>query len=124
MEGWYYRLTLKDYEIYDCNCENKNEPVSFAFIISIEDPGIKSSDLRLACLQAIGPNDQYLVQSTKDDTKFWACEHSQSLGCTFETYCDDNSGASTESRLNPKLWKESVKSGFQITDDSSFQTPS
>ena len=87
MEGWYYRLTLKDYEIEidgDNNNDNSNgttaklPALSFAFIISIEDAGIKSSDLRLACLQAIGPNDQYLIQATKDDTAFWASKQTQS----------------------------------------------
>jgi len=129
MEGWYYRLTLKDYEI-DNNKNNNNKdetkhkPVSFAIIISIEDPGIKSSALRLACLQAIGPNDQYLVQSSKDDTKFWASKRSQSLGCAFEEYSHDHDNCNTVSRLNVVEWKESVKSGFQITDDSQFRTES
>lgn len=94
MEGWYYRLTLKDYRLTkdgSNNIINGPKPVSFAFIISIEDPGIKSSELRLACLQAIGPNNQYLVQATKDDTKFWAARQNQSLGCTFQVYdCDRN----------------------------------
>eukprot|EP00536_Pseudo-nitzschia_multiseries_P005209 jgi/Psemu1/238333/estExt_Genewise1.C_950041 len=130
MEGWYYRLTLKDYEIDNNNNNNddddddndnnqtKHKSVSFAFIISIEDPGIKSSDLRLACLQAIGPNDQYLIQSTKDDTKFWGSKESQSLGCTFEEYSHDSDNSNTEPRLDPVEWKKLVKSGFQITDDS------
>ena len=125
MEGWYYRLTLKNYEIDGCS---NNTPVSFAFIISIEDPGIASSDLRLACLQAIGPDDQYLVQSTKDDTKFWASKKSQSLGCTFEENCNSSStdGNSAVCRsiiteLDPDVWKESVRSGFQILDDSTLR---
>ncbi|VEU40685.1 unnamed protein product [Pseudo-nitzschia multistriata] len=126
MEGWYYRLTLKEYDIDDCNIKGKSETnaVSFAIIISIEDPGIKSSNLRLACLQAIGPNDQYLVQSTKDDTKFWASKKSQSLGCTFNEHDNNNNTAHPKSRLDPDVWKETVKSGFQITDDSSFRTAS
>ncbi len=127
MEGWYYRLTLKDFEIEGCdNNENGSgsdykKAVSFAFIISIEDPGIASSDLRLACLQAIGPDDQYLVQSTKDDTKFWASKESQSLGCTFEEYIHINSSSVCKNtgELDPNLWEESVRSGFQIIDGSS-----
>jgi len=67
MEGWYYRLTLKE------------ENVSFAFIISIEDPGL-SSDLRLACIQVVGPDDTYLVQADRDDSKFWARKNQQALG--------------------------------------------
>jgi hypothetical protein len=138
MEGWYYRLTLKDYEIEidgDNNNDNSNgttaklPALSFAFIISIEDAGIKSSDLRLACLQAIGPNDQYLIQATKDDTAFWASKQTQSLGCTFEKYDDyENNNNEFETnnvnndkittRLDPNIWKESVRSGFQIIDDS------
>jgi hypothetical protein len=134
MEGWYYRLTLKDYEIYDDNNNNNNNndnrgngtttklpALSFAFIISIEDAGIQSSDLRLACLQAIGPNDQYLVQATKDDTAFWASKQTQSLGCTFEKYDDYESSNDFETiitHLDPNVWKESVRSGFQIIDDT------
>lgn len=129
MEGWYYRLTLKNYEIDGCNSEScNNTSVSFAFIISVEDPGIVSSDLRLVCLQAIGPNDQYLVQSTKDDTKFWASKKSQSLGCTFEKHNkynnSDGSGIfcrSATTELDPNQWKECVRSGFQIIDDSSHK---
>jgi tocopherol cyclase len=125
MEGWYYRLTLKNYEI---DGFSNSKPVSFAFIISIEDPGIASSDLRLACLQAIGPNDQYLVQSTKDDTKFWASKKSQSLGCTFEENynynCSDGNSTvcrSTITELDADVWNESVRSGFQIIGDSSLR---
>jgi hypothetical protein len=134
MEGWYYRLTLKDYEIDDDDNNNNNDnrgndtttklpALSFAFIISIEDAGIQSSDLRLACFQAIGPNDQYLVQATKDDTAFWASKQTQSLGCTFEKYDDYESSNEFETittRLDPNVWKESVRSGFQIIDDTDF----
>jgi len=63
MEGWYYRLTLP------------KENVSFAFIFSIEDAGRKThlggKDLRLCGAQVMGPNDEYLVQTSPDDTKFW-----------------------------------------------------
>ena len=136
MEGWYYRLTLKDYEIDDDDEDNngndnsgngtttKLPALSFAFIISIEDAGIQSSDLRLACLQAIGPNDQYLVQATKDDTAFWASKQTQSLGCIFERYDDyessNNESETITTRLDPNIWKESVRSGFQIIDDTAF----
>jgi hypothetical protein len=73
MEGWYYRLTLVE------------QNVSFAFIVSIEDPGLSPpSDLRLACIQVVGPNDGYLVQADRDDSKFWAWRNQQALGCTFE----------------------------------------
>jgi hypothetical protein len=61
MEGWYYRLTLREH--YN---------VSFAFIFSIEDAGRSdNTDLTLCGAQVMGPNDEYLVQSTKEDTKFW-----------------------------------------------------
>ena len=122
MEGWYYRLTLKDYQIDGCTDSSSNKmPVSFAFIISIEDPGIASSDLKLACLQAIGPNDQYLVQSTKDDSRFWASKNTQSLGCTFEEEIDNtiDVGRSSPTEIDASLWNETVRSGFQIIDHSS-----
>ena len=116
-------MTLKDYETVGGENGDCKKPVSFAFIISIEDAGIASSDLKLACLQAIGPDDQYLVQSTKDDTRFWASKDVQSLGCTFEIY-NDNSTVyqNTATALDPEVWKESVRSGFQISDDSTVRT--
>lgn len=67
MEGWYYRLTIP-------------QVGSFAFIVSIEDPGSPSSNpLRLACIQVIGPNDTYLVQADTDVDKFWADQQEQRL---------------------------------------------
>ena len=75
-EGWYYRLTLPEY----------NE--SFVFIFSIEDAGRyikgKKSPLTLSCMQMLGPDDTYLVQSDDDDTKFWGWKDAQGYGCTFE----------------------------------------
>ena len=106
MEGWYYRLTLVE------------EQVSFAFIISIEDPGNNESDLKLACIQVVGPDDEYLVQADKDDTKFWAWKYQQGLGCTFEYIPDDDDGDVDKRQLTTALnieeWHQQVKSGFQI----------
>eukprot|EP00980_Cylindrotheca_fusiformis_P003126 scaffold721_cov131-Cylindrotheca_fusiformis.AAC.16 len=102
MEGWYYRLTLPE--------------ASFAFILSVEDPGTQS-DLKLACIQVVGPEDTYLVQADKDDTKFWAFQHQQALGCTFE-YCSSEEHVKKELRrrsaLSPEEWRENVQSGFQV----------
>jgi tocopherol cyclase len=101
-EGWYYRLTLPE------------ENVSFAFIISIEDPGTRS-DLKLACIQVVGPQDTYLVQADRDDTKFWAFQHQQALGCTFD-YTSEDMEEETKLRtvLSPEEWKKGVQSGFQV----------
>lgn len=101
-EGWYYRLTLPE------------ENVSFAFIISIEDPGIRNSDLKLACIQVIGPNNGYLVQADCDDTKFWAWKHQQALGYVFEYQPEASPLDSTTTVMNPEQWKSTVKSGFQV----------
>ena len=102
MEGWYYRLTLKE------------ENVSFAFIISIEDPDL-SSDLRLACIQVVGPEDTYLVQADKDDRKFWARKKQQALGCTFEFESDQTrQEMEFQTVMKAAEWKQKVKSGFQI----------
>ncbi len=100
-EGWYYRLTLPD------------ENISFAFIISIEDPGMKKSDLKLACIQVIGPSNGYLVQADRDDTKFWAWKHQQGLGYTFE-YKSDPPDDDCVTAMDPDEWRETVKSGFQV----------
>ena len=111
-EGWYYRLTLPDY----------NE--SFVFIFSIEDAGRcidgKKSPLTLACMQMLGPDDTYLVQSDEDDTKFWAWKHAQALGCSFEWKEDfvEDTGKSKDlsdiAALTPEEWRMAVQSGFQI----------
>ena len=111
-EGWYYRLTLPTY----------NE--SFVFIFSIEDAGRcidgNKSPLTLACMQMLGPNDTYLVQSDEDDTKFWAWKHAQALGCSFEWKEEfvKDTGKSEDLRdiaaLTPEEWRRAVQSGFQI----------
>jgi tocopherol cyclase len=114
MEGWYYRLTLP------------SERISFAFIVSIEDPGRSPpSELRLACVQVVGPKDGYLVQATKDDSKFWAWKHVQGLGCVFS--CQPKRSGGTQrvrpsvvsnqqhpTYLPPDELNEMVESGFQI----------
>jgi tocopherol cyclase len=113
MEGWYYRLTLPEHG------------VSFAFIISIEDPGrTPPSDLRLACIQVVGPDDGYLVQADRDDAKFWAWRHFQGLGCVFSYRSDPTieSGGSgsgnemlrTRTYLPPPELDQRVDSGFQV----------
>jgi len=110
-EGWYYRLTLPEI----------NE--SFVFIFSIEDPGRRKTrknkgekDLTLACMQIMGPNDTYLVQSDQDDTKFWAWKKSQGLGCTFQWNDDDNDDNDNKmiTAMTPHEWNTKVKSGFQV----------
>jgi tocopherol cyclase len=103
-EGWYYRLTLPE------------DQVSFAFIISIENPGHKPpSPLALVCLQIIGPNDEYLVQGDKNDTLFWAWQKQQGLGCIF-SYRDgvNIDGMRSKTALTKNYWDEVVESGFQI----------
>lgn len=109
-EGWYYRLTLPE------------EGVSFAIIISIEDPGHNPpSDLRLACIQVIGPHDEYLVQGDRDDRKFWAWKRQPGLGCTFayknqnDIRIEDKSFDLTHvTALSDSVWHNVVESGFQI----------
>jgi tocopherol cyclase len=107
-EGWYYRLTIPE------------EHVSFAFIISIEDPGHQPpSPLTLACIQVVGPNDEYLVQGDRDDSMFWAWKHQQGLGYIF-SYRDgvnvDKMKSTTA--LSRYVWNETVASGFQILPTS------
>lgn len=109
-EGWYYRLTLPD-----------DDNVSFAFIFSIEDPGRKPpSDIRLACIQVVGPKDEYIVQGDRDDTLFWAWNRQQGFGCTF-SYRETGENLDrlkSQTALARDYWKQSVDSGFQILPDS------
>lgn len=100
MEGWYYRITIPE------------EKVSFAIIMSIEDPGLSdSSNLTLAACQIMGPNDEYLIQGSKNDTRLWAFDDSQSLGCTFN-FTHEND----EDIIGPihENFDNIVSSGFQI----------
>lgn len=103
MEGWYYRLTLPD------------DNISFVFIVSIEDPGNTSSNLTLSCIQVIGPNDEYLVQADRDDTRFWAWKHQMGLGCVFQWQPHEDAAelkataAQTKDEFNRR-----VVSGFQV----------
>ncbi len=112
-EGWYYRLTLPEY----------NE--SFVFIFSIEDAGRfikgKKSPLTLACMQLLGPNDTYLVQSDEDDTKFWGWKYAQGFGCTFEWKKEEDDEDGNDEKTNrhiaamtPEEWRDRVRTGFQI----------
>ncbi|KAL7548032.1 hypothetical protein ACHAWF_011318 [Thalassiosira exigua] len=112
-EGWYYRLTLPEY----------NE--SFVFVFSIEDAGRrvrgKKSPLTLACMQLLGPDDTYLVQSDENDAKFWGWKRAQALGCTFEWKegfaegAKESGGDAREiAAMTPEEWREAVSSGFQI----------
>lgn len=130
MEGWYYRLTLPDTNDTDNNKNNnKKKKVSFALIVSIEDPGNNRSKLKLACIQVVGPDDGYLVQAQRDDSAFWAWKHQQGLGCVFElhqlqqstvTNNDDNDNTIEASSIktvttvrSPDEFYHQVKSGFQ-----------
>lgn len=113
-EGWYYRVTIPKSD--DC----RDPPVSFAFIVSIEDPFENgASPLSLACHQIMGPNDEYLVQSDPDHTKFWAWQGRQALGCVFDYNegDDDKSTTTTTTAIDPDEWNDQVRSGFQILPD-------
>ena len=110
-EGWYYRLTLPEYD------------ESFVFIFSIEDAGRyikgKKSPLTLACMQMLGPDDTYLVQSDEDDTKFWSWKDTPALGCTFDWKKECINESNEDSMRNiaamaPTEWRHAVESGFQI----------
>ena len=99
-EGWYFRITLPD------------DNASFAFIFSIEDP--QGSPLSLSCCQIMGPNDDYLIQSDPDPTKFWAWQHQQGLGCTFAFNNDDITNTHT-TMIDPDVYDSTVQTGFQMT---------
>lgn len=101
-EGWYYRLTLPE------------EDASFAIIISIEDPGLRT-DQKLCCIQLVGPDDGYIIQVDQDDTLFWAWKEQQGLGCNFKFKPEyDSSDMKLSTALEPAVWKQKVESGFQI----------
>ena len=119
MEGWYYRLTLPP----------SQGDASFAFIFSIDDPvgngGTGGTDLSLAAAQVMGPGDGYIVHADRDDTKFWAWEASQGLGCTFGWKDDGDEGGDEDgdrnamtTALHPDEWRRRVRTGFQVLPNS------
>ena len=126
-EGWYYRVTLPE----------EGDNCSFVFIFSIEDPysfscssndsnnenkycgNYGATNLTLSACQVMGPNDEYLVQADRDDTKFWAWKDQQGLGCTFEW--ESSSGKEMLhdlGALETSVWQDNVKTGFQMLPTS------
>jgi tocopherol cyclase len=138
-EGWYYRLTLPgpdkvsfafiysiENPIYDGRrggrllrrfFRRRNRDRSTKVESSSNSTKSSLSELSLACHQIMGPNDEYLVEATKDHTKLWAWEHQQGVGCRFDE--DDDDGASTimdTAAMDPdEFMSLRVKSGFQFT---------
>ncbi len=66
-EGWYFRVTLPKLR------------ASFAFMYSIEDPS-GTSDRSGGAVQILGIDEQYLISTLADRTKFWAAKDRLSLG--------------------------------------------
>jgi Tocopherol cyclase len=90
-EGWYYRLTIPE------------QNVSFAIIISIEDPGSIVSPLRLVCIQIIGPNDEYILRGSRQTTFFWSWKYQQGLGCTFSSKKNHHDNDDTNQSSSPPI---------------------
>mmetsp|Transcript_7165 Transcript_7165/g.15707 ORF Transcript_7165/g.15707 Transcript_7165/m.15707 type:complete len:688 (-) Transcript_7165:1681-3744(-) len=152
-EGWYYRLTLPPpvnesfvfiFSIEDAGRWVREDSIQcdksaisaesdgyvkatnrIQKLVRLLRPKYVKSPLTLACMQLLGSQDTYLVQSDEDDTKFWGWKFSQGYGCTFEWKNDskanivDGGHIAKEdfkmiAAMTPEEWSERVQSGFQI----------
>jgi len=95
-EGWYYRVTLPQ------------EGQTFAFMYSIEDP-IGGKPYSGGAAQIIGPNDQYLLRTFPDVSKFWASRDVLALGHWGKT------DLTQPLYLLPSEFERYVKEGYQAT---------
>jgi tocopherol cyclase len=96
-EGWYYRVTLPE------------EEQTFAFMYSIDDPvGRKLCSGGAA--QILGANDEYLIRTFPDVTRFWADTDALALGHWGET----DLGLPGH-YLDPEKFATQVKEGYQAT---------
>lgn len=156
-EGWYYRLTLPPpinesfvfiFSIEDAGRWVREDSIQcdksaistetdgdvkatnrMQKLVQLLRPKYVKSPLTLACMQLLGPQDTYLVQSDEDDTKFWGWKYSQGYGCTFEWKNNSkasivNSGHITQddykmiAAMTPEEWSDRVQSGFQVSSST------
>jgi len=83
----------------------------------LDPDGTDDGRQNMAAVQVMGPGDGYLVQADRDDTKFWAWEDAQALGCTFrwkDGQEEDEEEGSTLTAMGVEDWKNRVESGFQM----------
>ena len=77
-EGWYYRVTLPEYN-----------GQTFAFMYSIEDP-IGGQPYSGGAAQVLGPEDSYLCRTFPDVKQFWAWSNRLGLGHWGKTNLQQN----------------------------------
>lgn len=81
---------------------------SFALIYSIEDP-LATLPTRGVGAQVMGPDDSYIVQYSRDVSRFWADPRALSLGA-----CFSGTGV-TKSLLPAQTFRQRVMQGYQAS---------
>ncbi|CAK9217940.1 unnamed protein product [Sphagnum jensenii] len=110
-EGWYFKVSLPE------------QKQSFAWMYSIEDPGVAPSAFGLGNLfespvfpgvgaQIMGADDTYLLQYDKSIKPFWGNRHELALGHTF---LSKRGRSPPMSELEPTEYWNRVEEGFQVT---------
>lgn len=108
-EGWYYRVTLP------------TVGQTFAFMYSIEDPqgGQMHSG---GAAQVLGPDDEYLLRTFPDVSRFWADPERLALGHWRKSWdlsaiapTDQATPLATPQYLDPKQFNQRIVEGYQAT---------
>ena len=97
-EGWYFRVTLPKLR------------ESFAFMYSIEDPS-GASDRSGGAVQILGIDEQHLISTLPDRTKFWAAKDRLDLGHWGETNL-----AISPQLLSVAEFETNITQGYQVTN--------
>ncbi len=97
-EGWYFRVTLPKLR------------ESFAFMYSIEDPS-GASDRSGGAVQILGIDEQHLISTLPDRTKFWAAKDRLDLGHWGETNL-----AISPQLLSVAEFDTHITQGYQVTN--------
>jgi tocopherol cyclase len=96
-EGWYFRVTLPKLR------------ESFAFMYSIEDPS-GASDRSGGAVQILGIDEQHLISTLPDRTKFWAAKNYLGLG-----HWGDTNLARSPQLLSVAEFDTHITQGYQVT---------
>jgi tocopherol cyclase len=97
-EGWYFRVTLPKLR------------ESFAFMYSIEDPS-GASERSGGAVQILGIDEQHLISTLPDRTKFWATKDRLGLG-----HWGDTNLAISPQLLSIAEFDTHITQGYQVTN--------
>lgn len=96
-EGWYFRLTLPEYQ------------QTFVFIYTIHNPGA-SHPFNGGTAQILGPDHEFFRRTFPDVQQFWAWPDALGLGHWRKLFLDQSPGY-----LSPARFDAQVEEGYQAT---------